>query len=103
VNQVTAAAFAEAAVVTYRATRSGKAAKGATGLQVAGTPTQSPYKMPLPSEYTSVVIVYSVLHLIEPALPRPAGLIAWGLVVATTLNLWKPSSASLTGMSKGSS
>lgn len=102
-NHVTTAALAEAALVTYRSIRGGQAATDPSGkpsasLKVAGKPSQSPYAMPLPSEYTAVVIVFGALHFLEGPEPRVAGLIAWGLVLATFLNLWQPSSQSLTGL-----
>lgn len=99
-NGVTTAAIAETVIVSYRSIRAGKAATGAKGVQVAGTATQSPYKMPLPSEYTSVVIVFGALHLLEPAQPQIAGLMAWALVAATFLKLWQPGSGSMSGLSK---
>lgn len=102
-NHVTASAFAEVAIVTYRSMRANNPAAGqpaGSTLTVKGTHTASPYKAPLPSDFTAVVIVYGALHFLPDQL---GGLIGWGLVAATFLNLWAPSSSSLTGLPAKSS
>ena len=45
----------------------------------------------MPAEYASTFIIYGALALVpEGPWSRPAGLIGWGIVAATFLNLWDP-------------
>lgn len=71
--------FAETAIVSYRAYHNG-----------ISIPAQAPINVPIPAQYTSVVIAFGALALIPGEGARVAGAIGWGLVVATLLNLWSP-------------
>lgn len=74
--------IAEMVLVTYR---------GVTGgLKV---PQQAPLHAPLPSTYTSAVIVYGALGILPKSLAPLPTLIGWGFVVATFLNLYNPGAA----------
>ncbi|HVH77977.1 MAG TPA: hypothetical protein VM782_01185 [Stellaceae bacterium] len=76
-----AAFFVETVLITYRQMRGG-------GIQV---PAQAPLSLPLPSSYTAPIVFYGALALIpSPEGQRFAGLVGWGIVVATLLNLWDP-------------
>ena len=75
--------FAQTVIVTYRS-YAGSGVKGG-GINV---PAQAPIGLPLPSTYTAPVIAYGALALLPPAAQPVAGMIGWGLVVATLLNLW---------------
>lgn len=45
----------------------------------------------LPAEYASSFVIYGALSLVpEGPGARVAGLVGWGIVVATVLNLWSP-------------
>ena len=83
-------ALVEAALVTYRDVRSDNKATNAI-----------PY-LPLPSQYTSVVIVYGALALFPDSASQLATLIGWGLVVATALNVWTPGSSVKSTVESGS-
>lgn len=74
------AATVEVLLVTYRAVTGG-------GTKV---PAQAPIPAPLPSTYTSVVVVYGGLAMLPSSLAPVPGLIGWGFVVATFLNLFNP-------------
>jgi len=89
-NSLTAAAFAETALVTYRQIGAGKLA--------GAIPAEQPHAAPLPSTYTAIVIVYGALHFVPGRGAQVASLVGWGLVLATFLNLWNPSSATITGL-----
>ena len=78
-----AAFFVEVALVTYRSVSQG-------GVKV---PTTAPIPAPLPSLYTSAIVLYGGLSLLPSALAPLPGLIGWGVVVATWLNLYTPGSA----------
>ena len=76
-NSLTLAWLAEMALVTYRAVGSG---------QGSDNPVAN---LPLPSEYVGAVVVFGTLSFVPgPNGQRVAGLIGWGLVIATALNLW---------------
>lgn len=77
----------EVVLVTYRNVGQGR-------LKV---PDDAPLPLPLPSTYTSVVIFYGALSLVPGEGAHIAGMIGWGMVVATFLGLWQPSSASVLG------
>jgi hypothetical protein len=70
------------ALVTYRAVTQGGAA-----------PPAAPIHAPLPSLYTSGIIVYGGLAVLPRSLDPVPAVIGWGLVVATFLNLYTPGSA----------
>ena len=70
----------ELGLITYRTVRS-------NGITV---PTTAPLPLPLPSTYVSAVLVYGALGLAPGKAAPVAGLIGWGFVVATALNLWNP-------------
>lgn len=44
--------------------------------------------LPVPAEYASAFVVFGALSLIPGRGATPAAIFAWGLVVATTLNLF---------------
>lgn len=69
----------EVVLLTYRATR-----KGAN----AGTVS---VPLPLPAQYAATFIVFGALGLIPGEGQKVAGVVGWGLVVATLLNFWDPS------------
>lgn len=76
-NSLTLAWMAEAILITYRAVSKGNA---------VDNPIRN---LPLPSEYVGTAIVFGTLSFVPgPNGQRVAGLIGWGLVVATALNLW---------------
>ena len=81
-NQVMAAWFVEAALITYRGAKQGK---------FKNNPVPG---LALPSEYIATVIVFGGLSLIPSSGDggRAAAAAGWGLVVATFLNLWAPGS-----------
>jgi hypothetical protein len=83
VKSLFAAAFVEVILVTYRSVTGG-------GIKV---PQAAPLPAPLPSLYTSVVIVYGGLALVPDSLAPLPSLIGWGFVVATFLNLFNPGAA----------
>lgn len=73
--------FAETAIITYRQYQGG-------GVQV---PYTAPVPLPLPSTYTAPIVFFGALALIPASGATFAGLVGWGIVVATLLNLWNPS------------
>jgi hypothetical protein len=75
--------LAEVVLITYRAVRS----NGIT------TPATAPLPLPLPSEYLSAVFIYGGLGLVGGKAAPVAGLVGWGFVVATALNLFNPGAA----------
>ena len=81
-NQVMNAWIAEIIIITYRGVRQSK---------FKNNPVPN---FALPSEYAASVIVFGGLSLVpqDSDWGRVAGAIGWGLVLATTLNLWNPSS-----------
>ena len=46
--------------------------------------------LPPPSDFVAVAVVYGALGLLPDSASTFASLVAWGLVVATFLNLWSP-------------
>jgi len=78
VNGVLPAALAEVVVITYRDVKNG-----------SSTDNPIPH-LPLPSQYTAVMIVYGALSLFSGDASKFAALFGWGLVAATLLNLWTP-------------
>lgn len=91
-----AAFFTEVILVTYRTVSQG-------GVKVAGgtgaTGSTAPLPAPLPSLYTSTIIIYGGLSLLPQSLAPVPALIGWGLVVATFLNLYTPGSANASAAS----
>lgn len=81
-----AAFFAETAIVTYRQ----YAGEGVAGGGIS-VPWGAPMNLPLPSTYTAPVIFFGALALIPESGSSFAGLVGWGIVLATLLNLWNPS------------
>ena len=81
-NSILNAWLAEIVIITYRGTRQKK---------FKNNPIPS---FPLPSEYVATIIVFGALSLVpnDSEWSRVAGAIGWGLVLATTLNLWNPGS-----------
>jgi len=78
VNPVLYPALAEAALIIYRGARNG-----------SNVMNPVPH-LPLPSQFTSVVIVYGALSLIPASGSRFAALLGWGFVLATAFNLYEP-------------
>ena len=72
------AAIAETIVITYRDVKDAK-----------NIDNPIPH-FPLPSQYVSVAIVYGALSFFPEKASNVAGLIGWGFVLATVLNLWTP-------------
>jgi hypothetical protein len=68
----------EVCIITYRDTQKGKN---------QGTAQLS---LPMPSVYASTFLIFGVLGLLPARAMTVANLAAWGLVVATFLNLWAP-------------
>ena len=69
-----AAFVVEIGLITYR------------GFKCAGHP-----HLPPPADYTGAVLVYGALGLASKTQAATvAGLIGWGFVIATALNLWTP-------------
>jgi hypothetical protein len=75
--------FVELGLVTYRDVTQG-------GDKV---PQKAPIHAPLPSLYTSAIIIFGGLALLPKSLDPVPGLVGWGFVVATLLNLFTPGSA----------
>ena len=49
----------------------------------------------MPAEYASTFVIYGALSLVpEGPWSRTAGLVGWGIGLATLLNLWSPPSSS---------
>ena len=77
-NGVLPAALAETVLVTYRDVKSG------------GTADNPVAHLPMPSQYSAIVLVYGTLSLFSGDASKFAALAGWGFVVATFLNLWTP-------------
>jgi hypothetical protein len=77
-SPVVTAALAETIVITYRDLKNG-----------SNKNNPIPH-LPLPSQYTSVAIVYGALAFFPQKFQNVAGAIGWGFVLATVLNLWTP-------------
>ena len=78
-DSLTAAWIAEAILITYRGSR-----------QTSVTP-RAIDRLAMPSEYAATFVIYGALSLVpEGPGARVAGLFGWGVVVATLLNLWDP-------------
>jgi len=67
---------AEVILITWRGAKAGKL-KG--DLPVKG--------LPVPADYVGAMIIFGFLAAAPESLKRPAGLVGWGLVVATALNV----------------
>lgn len=82
---VTTAWLAELIVITYRG---GKQAS-----------IQRPVpNLPLPAEYAATFVIYGALSMVpEGPWGNVAAVFGWGIVVATFLNLWNPSSIGQNG------
>ncbi len=77
----------EVGLITYRSVSQG-------GIKYRqGKQSTAPLPLPLPSNYTSAVLIYGVLGLMPGSLAPVPALVGWGLVVATFLNLYNPGSA----------
>jgi hypothetical protein len=82
-----AAFFFETGLITYRAVTQGQV------VTRKGKQSTAPLPAPLPSLYTSAIIIYGVLGLAPQSLAPLPALVGWGFVVATFLNLYTPGSA----------
>lgn len=72
------AAIAETIVISYRDIKNG-----------SNKDNPIPH-LPLPSQYTSVIIVFGALAFFPEKAANLAAVIGWGFVAATVLNLWTP-------------
>lgn len=73
-----AAWFVETALITYRGFKGGATAGPINGL-------------PLPADYVGETVIFGALSLLaNTGASRFGAVFAWGLVVATALNLWTP-------------
>ena len=81
-NSILNAWIAEILIITYRGIRQSK---------FKNNPLPG---FALPSEYVATIIVFGALSLVpnDSEWSRAAGAVGWGLVLATTLNLWNPGS-----------
>jgi hypothetical protein len=87
VSALFAAFFVEVALVTYRDVSQG-------GIKTKkGKQSTAPLPAPLPSLYTSAIVLYGGLSLLPNSLAPLPAMIGWGVVVATWLNLYTPGSA----------
>lgn len=77
----------EVGLITYREVTQG-------GLVVRkGSQSTAPLHAPLPSLYTSAIIIYGGLGLLPNSVAPIPALLGWGIVVATFLNLYTPGGA----------
>jgi hypothetical protein len=82
----------EVGLITYRTVTQG-------GTKV---PAAAPLPAPLPSLYTSAIVIYGGLGLLPSSLAPLPALIGWGFVVATFLNIYTPGSANAGAASNAS-
>lgn len=80
-NTVFTALVVELALITYRGVN-----KGAT----AANPIPP---FPVPAQYVGALVVFGGLSVLPGRAAVPAGVFAWGLVVATALNFFTESGA----------
>jgi len=73
---VLSAFMAEIILITYRGAKAGKLTKD---LPVG--------HLPVPADYVGAMIIFGLLSALPGDLKRPAGVMGWGLVVATALNV----------------
>lgn len=86
-----AAFVAEVTLITYRQYSQGGVAGG--GINVPGS---APMNLPLPASYTAPIIAFGALALVPPSGQSFAGLVGWGLVLATVLNLFPGARSTVT-------
>ncbi len=55
---------------------------------------------PPPGDFVAVVVVYGGLSLLPESGSQVAALFGWGLVLATALNFWSPSTPTKIGATK---
>lgn len=80
-NGLTLAFLVEVGIITYRDIAKADAASH----RVAG--------LPLPADYIAAGLLYGALGFAPAGGPaRVASLFGWGIVIATYMNLWSPSS-----------
>ena len=84
-NPVALAWLAEGVLITWRGASQGKYAKNPL-----------PH-IPLPSEYVASFIIFGALSMFSGQAQRPATAAAWGIVLATALNLWDPTTGKIVG------
>ena len=76
---------------------------------VAGSPQQKQGHtvagLPLPADYVAAVAIFGALGLVPKDSPaaKVAALFGWGIVTATLLNFWTPSSPLSVGKTAGTS
>lgn len=89
-NSILNAWIVEILIITYRGTRQSK---------FKNNPLPN---FALPSEYVATIIVFGALSLVpnDSEWSRAAGAVGWGLVLATTLNLWNPTRLGGSGVSQ---
>ena len=73
---ILSAFMAEIILITYRGAKAGKLTKD---LPVG--------HLPVPADYVGAMIIFGLLSALPGDLKRPAGVMGWGLVVATALNV----------------
>ena len=82
-SSLTLAWIAEIIAISYRSAKRASVGKN---------PIVSPLApLPLPSEYVATFIIYGALSFVPGRGQQAAGLFGWGIVIATVLNLWDPS------------
>lgn len=86
-NGFMGAFLVEVGIITYRAITQGQTVSRKGKLSTA------PLSAPLPSTYTSAILVYGMLGLLPRSLAPVPALVGWGFVVATFLNVYTPGSA----------
>lgn len=88
-NTVTLAWIAELIVITYRSGKQQSVA-GAGGNGQPVNLTRPIAHLPMPSELAATFIIYGALSFVPGRGQQVAGYIGWGIVLATVLNLWDP-------------
>jgi hypothetical protein len=73
---ILSAFMAEIILITYRGAKAGKLTKD---LPVG--------HLPVPADYVGAMIIFGLLSALPGELKRPAGVMGWGIVVATALNV----------------
>jgi len=75
-SSVVTALLVELGLITYRG-------------GISGSNKNNPIPhLPVPADYVGAVLIFGALSVLPGQAQRPAGVFAWGLVLATTLNLF---------------
>ena len=75
-SAILSALLVEMTLITYRG-----------GISGANKNNPIPH-LPVPADYAGAVIIFGALSLLPGRASRPAGIFAWGLVLATGINLF---------------